>query len=254
MFPPPEKRLRLLLNWLNLRDVLKVRFEVPKPSKASAVWSGAQWRATLGTDDDHKGGYEGGRMQKSRNEVKELLEAVMQHLGLQYTKRSTQQQTTFSYADEPHGVGELTNNAALVKEILWELYELNFRHELNALSNRFTKPAKEGGILRNSNQPSLSECFADSGHLCQIGQKQKFGGLAAPSLLTRAPHMLALCRVMESWPGGDRARSFLETNLKARREPTMAEMEETERWATKFYCQTFYETFGRPPLLPHRPA
>ncbi|KAJ8074904.1 hypothetical protein PM082_019231 [Marasmius tenuissimus] len=56
---------------------------------------------------------------------------------------------------------------------------------------------------------------------------------------------------MKDWLGGAEAETFLagKERLKDYSDDELLAM---ERWASKFYCQSFHKKFDRPPILPHR--
>jgi hypothetical protein len=60
-------------------------------------------------------------------------------------------------------------------------------------------------------------------------------------------------RVLKSWPGiGDISELHIEYENTNQFEFTPVELEELEGIVARFYCQSFFNAFGRPPIIPHR--
>ena len=117
-------------------------------------------------------------------------------------------------------------NTALVKEVLWELSELNFRYELSALDVRQTGRERLTEILEAvGNEP-------DSIFQVSVGKVDM--GLVSTDLETRSKRLRSLHELMRDWK--DRVEVPAADHL----ESTVASL----------YCQTFFDTFGRPPILP----
>lgn len=78
-------------------------------------------------------------------------------------------------------------------------------------------------------------------------------GLAAPDWGDRAEFVEAFRVVLAQWPGQEakelaKKRAFVQ----GQGEPPVEEMvTEVEGIAHKFYCQTFFDYFGRAPTIPH---
>ena len=244
LFPPQEKRERLLRNWLRFRDVLIFR-TCMKPCLASSAWSAKQWRVFLGTTDDYAP-KPGTPMAQQRESIQQLLGQCLDFYGLALTNQDS---LLFTWNGNRYGVGQLSE-ARLVKEITWELFELNFRFELYALDRTLHRIGHASyGVGDNTTfNPSVQLCFP--GGLVgptEVKLENANRGLAAADARGREPYFRQLCRVMKEWPGGTHADTYLTD-----RELSDAELAGMERWATKFYCQSFFEKFGRAPLLPHR--
>ncbi|KAK1225028.1 hypothetical protein PQX77_012046, partial [Marasmius sp. AFHP31] len=100
----------------------------------------------------------------------------------------------------------------------------------------------------------VQDCFPGLdgiGNPTQVDFRRANSGLAAASIRHRGKYFHRLCLVMKDWAGGAKAESFVAGKEKWQ-DHSDAELETMEQWATKFYCQTFYENFGRPPIIPHR--
>ncbi|KAL0062777.1 hypothetical protein AAF712_010350 [Marasmius tenuissimus] len=244
LYPPREKRERLLRNWLRFRDVL-IFCTCMKPCLASSAWSAKQWRIFLGTTDDHVA-KSGTPMAQQRETVQELLGQCLEFYGLSLRKNDSH---FFTWNGERYEIGQLSETR-LVKEIVWELFELNFRFELYALDRALHQIGHASyGVGDNTTfNPEVQSCFP-TGVVAptEVSLENASHGLAAAKLRDREQYFRQLCHVMKQWPGGAYADRFL-----SKRTFSDNEVEEMEGWATRFYCQEFYNKFGRPPILPHR--
>ena len=128
------------------------------------------------------------------------------------------------------------------KEILWELYEINFRVEFLALDS----------ILDKSDEHSTERQIVIDGHCWPnslvIPDFERSGdGLNARSLKDRAPYLDGLRLVMSSWSGAPLAL----------REPFSCvdasehDLEQMEMEIAQFYVNAFYRIFGRAANVPH---
>lgn len=139
----------------------------------------------------------------------------------------------------------------LVKEIVWELAELNWRSELLALDKwaaphmwleEETAGARTSAIL-GVFAPSASFVFTHAPFPTDNTS------IAAATPGARLKGFTALRRVMSEWPGCPATiRQALSDFV-----PSSSQCPETcvvEAQSMKFYCQTFYEYFHHPPILP----
>jgi hypothetical protein len=145
---------------------------------------------------------------------------------------------------------------AFTSGVIWELYKTNFRFELLFL-DRTLAPSlwpSEGdhSSIVASAQRDLevrrvfaSEGDEDKGYtLSRIPSRD--GGLASPRWQECHQCFIALHHLMKSWEGCPSSLSdFTPT-------PTESSAQDLERLATQFYCQSFFDMFGRAPVCPHR--
>ncbi|KAJ7807487.1 hypothetical protein B0H14DRAFT_2609644 [Mycena olivaceomarginata] len=135
-----------------------------------------------------------------------------------------------------HQIPTIPNNRA--HEIIWEVAETNFRFELMALDRRAS------GLDRRD---ECRACFAGGMLVCipiELGKQ----GMAAMALTDRHPFNIRLARLMCGWgdaPGAirnvDRETTWIAEKMSA--------LEDT---VIGFYCQQFYEYFGRAAVIPMR--
>ena len=138
----------------------------------------------------------------------------------------------------------------IVRGILWELYHLNFTYEFLSLDRRACPnldTLDDAQLMQR--QAMILECFSADPFLSR-SLPDRNCGLAADGIEERLPFILPLIRVMQSWKG-DKPTIF---NLAAHsyQEILGSEAPGLEEAATKYYCQQFFNYFGRTALVPHR--
>jgi len=144
-----------------------------------------------------------------------------------------------------------TMEDGLVKEMLWELFEMSFRVELQALDKELMKATDLDNIL--DRQDMVRNCFAGREGaefvLYPPTIPEENVGMASDLLEDRRPYIIALARLMHDWPvrkpnGWQELAPF--------RKLSMAQVENLELLVTRLYCQTFYDVRRRAPLTPHK--
>lgn len=132
----------------------------------------------------------------------------------------------------------------VVRQILWELYELNFTYKFISLDRR----ACNNLDLMDSDQllkreALISKCFVQRTFKSVPLPNHNYG-LAADELRERLPYLQRMVHVMMAWKGSKPlAFDLADFGQQA------TELEEV---ATKYYCQQFYHYFGRAAQVPHR--
>jgi hypothetical protein len=137
----------------------------------------------------------------------------------------------------------------ILREILWELYEVNFIHELQSLDRR----ACQNLDLLNATQLferqiDISQCFPTSSFR-HVPIPSKNLGLADDDFDKRFRFVTGLVFVMKSWKGDKPA--MLAGNLSDLQLSPNGAME-LEKVVAKYYCQQFFNYFGRAAQVPHR--
>ena len=136
----------------------------------------------------------------------------------------------------------------IIKEIIWELTELNFRFEVAALDDY---------LLPNSpptHQASLHHCFVDTGTgpLLVPALPRANDGLAAVSFEAHLPYLFTICDLMLDWPEVEWHLLLPQVGLVNWEEREEIELKQLEKTVATVYSKTFYRIFGRPPIVPHR--
>jgi hypothetical protein len=127
--------------------------------------------------------------------------------------------------------------------LIWELCELNFRWELQALDRRLVKI---DGNERLRRQHMLLRCFSiDYDCITSVNESLAQTGLAAPTFTKRFPYIQALSALMHDWPLPKPSSWSSCPN------PVVSPIgDKWEKDVVRFYAQTFYDYFGRPAVLP----
>ena len=128
-----------------------------------------------------------------------------------------------------------------VREILWELYELNFRFEFLALDLRLSQLESDVAAMFPGSEGSLARIRISSVN----------HGLVADDWHARLPYVVALVTCMRCWNVEETPRAFKVVE----RECSTITKEEAlalEEAAASFYTQQFFDNFGRAAIIPHR--
>jgi hypothetical protein len=138
----------------------------------------------------------------------------------------------------------------VVREILWELYQVNFVHELLSLDRLACANldlSNTAQLLERQNK--IAQCFPLSSFR-HVSIPSENDGLAADNLEMRLGSIIALILVMKSWKG-DKPMIFY-SSVDKFREFTVQAIAHTENVVAKHYCQEFFNYFGRAAQVPHR--
>jgi hypothetical protein len=137
-------------------------------------------------------------------------------------------------------------------EILWDLFEHNFRLELLALDRCVMASSWQDPTVAAIRDALVRDVFPGDGFLVGTMPTSDHG-LAADQWEDRLPFVEKLRKLMLDWLGE------LARKLKAIRAldsvdfvPTRSDVEKVERIVASFYCQTFFDFSGRAPITPHR--
>ncbi|KAH6866009.1 hypothetical protein BKA70DRAFT_1455010 [Coprinopsis sp. MPI-PUGE-AT-0042] len=153
---------------------------------------------------------------------------------------------------------EATLTPRFTSGVIWELYETNFRFELLFLdrtlaSSKWPSTRDHASVLAAAQRDlEVRSVFARgdddeiaAGYtLSQIPTRDK--GLASFSWQERSKSLTALLHLMKSWDG---CPSPLLAFKPSHGEQSAIDL---ERQVTQFYCQVFFDTFGRAAICPRR--
>lgn len=152
------------------------------------------------------------------------------------------------------------------KYLMWILCQLNFRIDLYLLNLRMTL---EG---RREKDWTPEDCITalqawENGLDFALGELKNMGprlgllgcltpsdaikGLAAPDIKARIPYLGTLYDMMRFWPPQKPSRFH---DVPPAMDSADFHEERATKWEIslcKFFCQTFYDNFGRMPVLPH---
>ncbi|KAK0477478.1 hypothetical protein EDD18DRAFT_1365458 [Armillaria luteobubalina] len=130
-----------------------------------------------------------------------------------------------------------------IREILWELVEVNFRIEFQALDRKLC------GNESIRHQMLIGQCFpngkANMLHRVPLGSANY--GLAHSNWLERAPYIFAMRRCMQQW---NNCPSSLSLSSNQKGGYSESEVEVIEQEMAYFYAESFFMNFGREPIFP----
>lgn len=132
-----------------------------------------------------------------------------------------------------------------VRWVAWELQELAFRFEFAELDLVMAPLHPTDFTAIRERQSLLSFVFPSVEDLVA----QRSCGLTGAIARDRAPFLDALCRLLSQWPAGS---GLLQPGASFTSTSSVMLYDNMERILVGFYCQTFFETCGRPPVLPRQ--
>ena len=136
----------------------------------------------------------------------------------------------------------------VVREILWELYEVNFIHELQALDRRAHNKDLLNATQQFNRQIEISQCFQTSSFR-HVPIPSENLGLADDDFEKRFRFITGLAFVVVSWKGDKPSMLAGDINELQLSPPQAMEFENI---VARYYCQQFFNYFGRAAQVPHR--
>lgn len=244
------RRALFFYNWLKHRSALMFRL-----TTTSARLSNQLWRQFLGLSLSPTLSDANTKSEQYRSLMQDMLKDAFKADGaLQLNAATTGpsevfwQERALSRTEGP--------DEAVSQEILWELYELNFRFEFLAL-DQFTR---DPTLSTEDREDLLLACFPGSvGRSLLIAELPLADrGFAAECWRDRAPFILAFRNVMKTWRNfSDAVKGCKGVDLAAIRALSAYSEEEIlvmEKALLRFYTQSFFDFFGRAAIVPHRLA
>jgi hypothetical protein len=237
------KKARFVESWLRIRESWLMRLA----SETSLAMSAQSWRDLLAIDLSAIHEKSDTKAAKRRQLIQALLTPKSEHFP-DIKTRSTSGEPVI-WQGNKYTPGLLPADH-IVRGILWELYHLNFAYEFLSLDRRACSNLDTSDDLQlMERQVMILDCFPVDPFLSRSLPGRNCG-LAADEIEERLPFILPWVRVMQSWKD-DKPPIF---NLAARSYQGIPECEALalEEAATKYYCQLFFNYFGRAALVPHR--
>ena len=253
---PVAKQAQKLCAWLSLRAATCARVFTQAGRKAP-TGSGAIWR--LATDinqvemipDDPC--YPPLTSDKKTTKAEKLRDAVRHLFGDELLSKLRGEVESVEWHEvslqvRDHAIVDL--DAKVVKEIIWELFEHNFRYEVVAL-DMAAAPSKWVGNQAVTRKDFISNMFGCPGKFVIWSDPfpRRNGGVQSMSMDDRMFNLEYLRRIQKDWPDVPpiiRDSGFIKPPADYER------LEDLETKVVYFYCQTFFDYFGRPPIVPHR--
>jgi hypothetical protein len=144
----------------------------------------------------------------------------------------------------------------VTREILWELYELNFRSDLIALDRKMVMNTTDADQLLHR-QSLMGECFPDGSGMdfnpFVVTFTRENDGFAANNIVFRKKSILILARLMKTWLV-DNLPPIITTLLAVAESSDLNTDQacQLETAVAAYYCQSFYNVRRRAPITPHR--
>jgi len=144
----------------------------------------------------------------------------------------------------------------IITEVLWDLYEHNFRLELRALDRCIMAEDWKDPVKASIRNQLIKAVFPGDGGYMVGPLPQHHKGVAAEQWQDRLHYIEAFRKVLSSWPGPV-AQILATMSIGKLVGPNQTafksgEVENVENVAVPFYCQTFFDWFARAPITPHR--
>jgi hypothetical protein len=217
-------------------------------NETSLAMSGQNWRDLLATDfsaiQEKK---DTTKAAKRRQHILAMLTPNYEHFPDVKTRSTAGEPVTWQGRNYPPDVLPADH---VVRGILWELFQLNFAYELLSLDRRacsILDTTSDSQLMQR--QVLVSRCFSVDPFLSGL-LPDRDCGLAANGIEERIPYIFSFVRVMQSWKGNK--PPIFNVVAQSYQEIPQSQASELEEAATKFYCQQFFNYFGRAALLPHR--
>ena len=139
--------------------------------------------------------------------------------------------------------------SSVAREIVWELFNSNFALELLA-TDRVIFPRDHSELYSVLERDALvAECFSD-GVVVGLNYPLTDTGLGAFDWRDRIQYVEAFRSLLSAWNGPVAGQLGRMSALVAT--SSESEVLAVERLAYRFYCQTFFDYFGRAPSIPHQ--
>ncbi|KAJ7136744.1 hypothetical protein C8R44DRAFT_868865 [Mycena epipterygia] len=226
--PEDEPRRRMLYHHYRLVCDALI-FRLADPDLPCALLSTQEWRDVL-QGKVTKQGRAGTRAQARSASLEELLLPAFKACGIN---------ALTEFPVPPEAVPPMHVHS--VKELLWELAEMNFRYEFLALDVRAS------GLDRPD---ECRRCFAGEG-LIGLDFRESQRGLAALGAMNRLPYLLCTARIMRDWSVPCERPKEIDT-AKGRTEWDSDAVRLLEQKVALYYTQSFYDLFGRAAVVPMR--
>jgi hypothetical protein len=235
--------VRYIEPWLRLRDTWLMRL-AKEPSLAI---SNQHWRTFLAANLNAPAD---GRT-KAANRIRTTLDLIIpQSDTYSGVKIRNSSKDPLVWQDKEYPPGVLPPES-VVRQILWELYELNFIHELVSLDRRACAELDLSDTAQLlDRQTKISRCFPIESFR-HVTIPSRNCGLAADNLGERFPFIVALFLVVKSWRG-DQPKIFEASEENVRNFSGHTALSSFENLVAKYYCQQFFNYFGRAAQIPHR--
>jgi hypothetical protein len=237
-----DKKAKFIESWLRIREAWLMRVA----NETSLAMSGQNWRDLLATDFSAIQEKKDTKAAKRRQQILVMLTPKYEHFPDVKTRSTVGEPVTWQGKNYPPGILPADH---VVRGILWELFQLNFAYELLSLDRRACSNLDTTSDLQLMKRQALvSECFSVDPFLSGLLPDRNCG-LAAEDIGERIPYIFSFVRVMQSWKGNK--PPIFDLAAQSYQGISQSQASGLEEAATKYYCQQFFNHFGRAALLPH---
>ena len=143
--------------------------------------------------------------------------------------------------------GKLTVEKKIWREVVWDLYENNFRVELLALDCCIFPRKLMPEVDASARDEMVLSVFPEQSVFVYSKRTRLYHGLAGIEWQDRQEYVEAFRKLLSDWPGKE-ALALKQMRVDNNERSVIA----VERLAYPFYCKTFFEFLGRAPTTPHR--
>ncbi|KDR74550.1 hypothetical protein GALMADRAFT_212067 [Galerina marginata CBS 339.88] len=157
---------------------------------------------------------------------------------------------------EQMAAGTFSLSSTVMRQIVWDLLEHNFRMELLALDRCLVSRAGMNECEARQRDRLVYNCFMFKTPLL-LDLPRRYRGLGAANFADRVEVVEAFRILLSSWPGEEAPRRLKTISAYVEKSLTVSDASEesvraVETVAYPFYCQTFFDYFGRAPSIPHQ--
>jgi hypothetical protein len=151
--------------------------------------------------------------------------------------------------------GNIVLSTEIIQEVVWDLYENNFRLELLALDQCIHSGGDRSRFGAAQREGLVRACFPGYAFI-QTDLPIRHEGMGAARWTARSDFVEAFRVILASWPGPE-AKRLQATSVYGFSSPMYKECSEAsvtavEQIAYPFYCNMFFRYFGRAPSVPHQ--
>ncbi|KAK0224258.1 hypothetical protein IW262DRAFT_1295893 [Armillaria fumosa] len=220
-----DAKFRLMItSWLQLCMGLLGRFN--DASYQPQLHSHQTWRTILQIDwlDEQSQGFSSSSRARGEQVWQDQVTAFLEGCQGELTVKASVSDQRAQWRDKDSSSLSLED----IREILWELAEVNFCIEFQALDRQCFPNGKVNML-----------------HRVPLGSANY--GLAHSNWLEHAPYIFAMCRCMQQW---NNCPSSLSPSSDQKGGYSESEVEVIEQEMAYFYAESFFMNFGREPIFP----
>jgi hypothetical protein len=243
--PPPDLfvhtgnetvAITLFRNWLKLRNIFIYRL-----SSSLDRFSKKRWRQML-TFDDEKDIRSDTRTGQQRLETQKVLKEIMGKSEFRPEKFSSAPATWRGKTVD----GTRLPPQNIAQEILWELYELNYRQDLVVLDDRMD----ESGLSTRGRSAVLEACWIGSRDHAELSKANRGFGSTEPK--ERMKVLKGLYTLMTTWSGSKPTVLLDRFPEDSGSHNIGTRLDYIERELAYYYTSSFLQAFGRAASIPFR--